>query len=144
MSANPHASIEDIVHVVTAMQESVKVLFSKERLQIFVKATFVQGNLDALLKHANVLILLTESDPLMEHYLIAVMEDLCTNDPKMFTFALLQLYEAEVIQEEIILEWSSEIVSGDRRVSKEAHDALRGSAKPLISWLREDCSEDED
>lgn len=146
MSKNPDASTEGIVNVVTSTHESVKVLFSRERIRIFVKAVFDNSSrVGVLAKFADVLIRLTESDSSLEHYLIAVLEEVCSNDHKMFPLVLIQLYDEDVFSEETILEWScGEMQSGDGLVSRGVRAALRASAEPMISWLQCESSEDKD
>lgn len=143
MTENPNASATDIVSSLTSAQESVKVLFSRDRIRIFAKVVCVSSQPDALLKHAEVLMMLTESDRCLEHFLLTVMEEVHKEDYRVFPVALAQLYEAGVVVEERILEWWNGCRSGDRLVTSDEHALFRASAEPLISWLQEDEDEEE-
>lgn len=138
LKENANASANDIVSALTSAQESVKVLFSRDRIRIFAKVACVPDKLDPLLKHADVFAILTEAERSLEHFLVAVMEEVYKDDYQMFPLALAHLYEADVVDEETILDWSSDCWSRDRLVSSEEHNAVRASAEPLISWLQQE------
>jgi len=143
LAKNPDSSADEIVDAVFSAQESTRILFSHEQIRIFIKAIFAPGTVDLLLKYADVLIQLAESDPSMK-YLIAAVEEVCVNDHNMFPTSLMQLYEADVVQEEALLEWWAGSQSGNSLVSRDAQNALRASVAPLFSWLQEVDSDSEE
>jgi hypothetical protein len=144
MTENPNASATDIASSLTSAQESVKVLFSRDRIRIFAKVVCLPSQLGALLEHVEVLIMLTESDRSLEHFLLAVMEEVNKEGYRVFPVVLAQLYEADVVAEETILEWWNGCRSGDRFVTSDEHSRLRASAGPLVSWLQEEEDEKQD
>lgn len=139
LSSHPDAPTSDVVNTVISVQESVKVLFSQDRLQILVRAgSEEEGVLHCLSEYADALVRLMEFDQSMEHYLIAVLEQVCSNNHKMFPMALMKLYESDVLQEEALLQWSAQRLSVDGLVNEEVHSALLSAAEPLMAWLREE------
>lgn len=123
-------------------QETARVLFSRERLQIFVKALIkTDSTVESLLGYSEVLIYLMESDPSLEYDLIDLLEEVCRNDREWFPVALMELYESDILQEKTILDWSDQEQPHDRLVSNYVHAALLSASGPLISWLREENTE---
>ncbi len=97
-------------------------------------------------KFAPVINLITQSNPIMERHLIGAIEGVCSGKPKHFPVMIKLLFDEEVLDEGVILEWASEgrteytvdFVDEDVRV------ALRNEADPVIQWLQQDDSgEDE-
>lgn len=144
LDKSPDAPAEDMVSIVVSAQESAKVLFSRDQIRIFLKATLDDDRnvLNVLDKYANVLIMLTESNQSLERYLIVVLEEACKNDTSLFCKVLTKLYVLDILLEETILEWSKEeYKSKEKLVSKTEHAEFQTAAAPLIRWLE---AEEED
>ena len=82
----------------------------------------------------------------MERHLISACEGLCVDKPKNFAVLLKQLFDEEILEEDTILEWAGE---GRTEYTLESVDedqrcAMRAEAEPVVVWLQEDDSSDED
>ncbi|GAA5887089.1 hypothetical protein JCM6882_009443 [Rhodosporidiobolus microsporus] len=55
--------------------------------------------------------------------------------------ALLQLFEADVLEEEFLLDWGAHVSS--KYVAKDVSKKVRKAAEPFLAWLKEAESEDE-
>ena len=58
----------------------------------------------------------------------------------MFPLLLKQLYDEEVVEEEVFLEWAEEEGPTEftrREVSEEMVEVLRGEAEKFVTWLKE-------
>ncbi|GAA5833474.1 hypothetical protein JCM11251_003505 [Rhodosporidiobolus azoricus] len=55
--------------------------------------------------------------------------------------ALLQLFEADVLEEEFLLDWGAHVSS--KYVAKDVSKKVRKAAEPFLSWLKEAESEEE-
>ena len=123
-------------------------LKSQDRIHIFIRAAFtldffkhkqVEKNAPAIAK-------ITQGKNVMERHLISACEGLCVDKPKNFAVLLKQLFDEEILEEDTILEWAGE---GRTEYTLESVDedqrcAMRAEAEPVVVWLQEDDSSDED
>ena len=82
----------------------------------------------------------------MERHLISACEALCVDKPKNFAVLLKQLFDEDVLEEDTILEWAGEGRSEYTLdcVDEDQRATMRGEAEPVVVWLQEDDSSDED
>lgn len=78
--------------------------------------------------------------------MIGALEFLCTKKPKNFPVMIKQLYDEDALDEESILDWADEGRSEYTldAVDEEARAALRGEAEPVVVWLQDEDSDDEE
>jgi translation initiation factor 5 len=147
LSENPSATPTSIAEKVVN-EQMASGLKSQDRIHIYVRAAF---DLDCIKtkqihKNAPTVAKITQGKSVMERHLISAFEGLCVEEPKKFAVVLKQLFDEEVLEEDTILEWAGEgrtdytleCVDEDQRA------ALRGEAEPVVCWLQEDDSSDED
>ncbi|KAL3798962.1 hypothetical protein HJC23_005101 [Cyclotella cryptica] len=141
--ASPSAIAEKVVN-----EQMASGLKSQDKIHIFVQATFTPDFIKKkqVQKHAAAISKITQGKSVMERHLISACEGLCVDEPKKFAVLLKQLFDAEVLEEDTILEWAGE---GRTEYTLESVDedqraALRGEAEPVVVWLQEDDSSDED
>jgi translation initiation factor 5 len=97
-------------------------------------------------KYAEPLESIANGNKLIERHLIASLELLSIDKPKNFPVLIKQCYDADVLQEETILEWADDGRSEytPEAVDEEKRAALRGEAEPVVVWLQEADSDDSD
>lgn len=123
-------------------------LKSQDRIHIFVRAAFTTDFFKhkQVEKNAHAISKITQGKSVMERHLISACEGLCVDKPKNFAVLLKQLFDEEILEEDTIFEWAGEgrtdytldSVDEDRRC------AMRAEAEPVVVWLQEDDSSDED
>jgi translation initiation factor 5 len=132
-------------------QQMASALKSYDKVHILVRAAFsTNGNVfknKEIEKFAPAIAAITNSNKIMERHLIAALEMFCVEKPKNFPVMIKQMYDADVLAEETILEWAdggrTEYTLED--VDEDARALLRGEAEPVVVWLQDDAdSEDED
>ena len=148
LEENPTASADDIAEFITN-QQMASALKSSDKVHIFIRAAitpmFFKNN--EVEKYAPVITKITNSKPIMERHLIAAIEAVCIEKPKNFPVLIKQLYDEDALEEDTILEWAAE---GRNEytlevVDEESRAILRGEAEPVVVWLQEaDSDEDED
>lgn len=144
---NDTTSPADLCDYVSNQQMSFA-LKAHQKIHMFMHASITPNfyKEKQIQKHAEVIKLLTQSNPIIERHLIGAVESLCVVKPKHFPVMIKLLFDEEALDEEVILAWASEgrteftveTVSEDIRVS------LRNEAEPVIAWLQQSESEDED
>jgi len=90
-------------------------------------------------KYANLLLRFTQDNPKGQKYLIGGIE----KTVETYETALLpkvahifkELFEEDVLEEEVILEWSKKV--SKKNVSKEMAQKIHDKAAPFIKWLKE-------
>lgn len=97
-------------------------------------------------KYASAISKVINGNKILERHLIASLELISTDKPKNFAVMIKQFYDEDVLEEETILEWSE---AGRSEYTLEAVDEetrafLRAEAEPVIVWLQEADSDDED
>lgn len=97
-------------------------------------------------KYASAISKVINGNKILERHLIASLELISKDKPKNFAVMIKQFYDEDVLEEETILEWSE---AGRSEYTLEAVDEetrafLRAEAEPVIVWLQEADSDDED
>jgi len=148
LKANPNASPDEVAEVVVNQQMSSAVK-SHDKVQILIKAiitpSFFKEN--QIEKFAPYIEKITLGNPIMERHLISAVECFCIDKPKNFPVMLKQLYDEDVLQEEVIMEWAFDgrSVYTAEAVDEDTRSALRAEAEPVITWLQaDDDSSDSD
>jgi translation initiation factor 5 len=148
MKENPDASVADIVELVKNQQMS-SALKSHERIHVFMYS-FITPDFfknKEIEKYSPVIEKITNSGIEMQRHLISAVEGLCIQDTlsKFFPVILKQLYDEDVLGEDIILEWAfagrSEYTPDS--VDEDTRSSLRGSAEQFVAWLQEESDSDE-
>lgn len=137
----------------------------EERMFLFVQSAFEPdcAKQNTIGKYKQVLqgLILQVDAEAYQRRLIGVMEQLCAVKypelQKWFPLLLKQLYDEDIVEEEVFLEWYEEGEEDDddsetghrseytrRDVTDEMVEALRGEAAKFINWLKEADSEGED
>jgi translation initiation factor 5 len=148
LKENPSASVKDILDAVKNQQMS-SALKSHERIHVFmysvITADFFKNK--EIEKHAPVIEKITNGGIEMQRHLISSVEGLCVQHipPKFFPVLLKQLFDADVLTEDIILEWAfdgrSEYTVNS--VDEDARSSLRGNAEQFVAWLQEESDSDD-
>ena len=149
---NPEAPVKDLVNELRSIQ-TFAALPAKDKFVIYFGAAlsenFVKGK--ELLQHLDILKVLTSSQTHQRH-LIAAIEWVCgAKFPsllKYFPVALKQLFDEDLLDEAILLEWAqdevrNEYTSDESMIEMEALESLKEAARPFIVWLEEAESEEE-
>lgn len=144
---NPDASPEDLSELMIN-QQMASALKSHDKIHIFIRAAitplFFKNN--EFKKYGPAISKITNSKLIMERHLIASLETICVDKPKNFPVMMKQLYDEEALEEDSILDWAGEGRSEytDESIDEDSRAALRSGAEPLVVWLQETDSEDED
>jgi translation initiation factor 5 len=147
LSVNPDASPAIIAEKVIN-EQMASGLKSQDKIHIFIQAAFTPDfyKLKQVQTHAATIAKITQGKNVMERHLISACEGLCADKPKNFAVLIKQLFDEELLEEDTILEWAGEgrteytleSVNEDQRCS------MRAEAEPVVVWLQEDESSDED
>lgn len=123
-------------------------LKSQDRIHIFIRSAFTidffkQKQVE---KHAPTIAKITQGKTVMERHLISACEFLCAEKPKNFAVILKQLFDEEILEEDTIFEWAGEGRTDYtlESVDEEHRAQMRAEAEPVVVWLQEDDSSDED
>lgn len=147
LSDNPDASPAAIAEKVVN-EQMASGLKSQEKIHIFIRAAFTLDfyKKKQVVAHAPTIAAITQGKTVMERHLISACEGLCVDKPKNFAVLIKQLFDEEVMEEDTILEWAGEgrtdytleSVDEDQRCN------MRAEAEPVVVWLQEDDSDDEE
>jgi len=148
MKENPEASVTDIVELVKNQQMS-SALKSHERIHIFMYSVITPDFFKnkEVKKYSTVIEKITNGGIEMQRHLISSVEGLCVEkiQAKYFPVILKQLYDEDVLTEDIILEWAfdgrSEYTIDS--VDEDTRANLRGKAEEFVNWLQEDSDSDD-
>jgi translation initiation factor 5 len=145
----PDAVVTKVRELATSSQ-----LMLKECAYICVASMFdteiVSGGQVA--KNASILqaLVATDATKFMARHLIGAVEDFCGSrvqtHKKFFPIILKQLYDEDVLEEEVILDWAKQGVTYEfspQSMNGEQIKELRTLAEPFINWLNE-AEEDDD
>lgn len=145
--ANPEASVDEIVDVVTNEQMASS-LKAHDKISILIRAAitsqFFQDK--EIQRYAKAAARIVNGNKILERHLIASLELVSKDKPKTFPVMIKQFYDEDVLEEETILEWAE-----DGRteytldaVDEETRAILRVEAEPVVVWLQEADSDDDD
>merc|ERR1712194_83391 len=147
LSENPDASPSAIAEK-CVNEQMASGLNSQEKIHIFVRAAITLDfyKKKQVVAHAPTIAAITQGKNVMERHLISACEGLCVNKPKNFALLIKQLFDEEALGEDTILEWAGEgrtdytleSLNEDQRCN------MRAEAEPVVVWLQEDDSSDED
>jgi len=147
LAENPDASPSAIAEKVIN-EQMASGLKSQDKIDIFIRATFTIDFFKhkQVKEHAPTIAKITQGKTVMERHLISACEGLCADKPKNFAVLIKQLFDEEVLEEDTVLEWAGEgrtdytleSVNEDQRCN------MRAEAEPVVVWLMEDDSDDED
>jgi len=147
LSENPDASSAAIAEKVVN-EQMASGLKSQEKIHIFVRAAITLDfyKKKQVVAHAPTIAAITQGKNVMERHLISACEGLCANKPKNFAVLIKQLFDEEALVEDTVLEWAGEgrtdytlgSLDEDQRCN------MRAEAEPVVVWLQEDDSSDED
>lgn len=147
LSENPDASPTAISEKVVN-EQMASGLKSQDKIHIFISAAFT---VDFFKKkqvetHAPTIAKITQGKSVMERHLISACEGLCADKPKNFAVLIKQLFDEEVLEEDNILEWAGEGRTDYtlESVDEDQRCGMRAEAEPVVVWLQEDDSSDED
>ena len=147
LEENPDASVKEIVELVTN-QQMASALKAHDKIHIFIRAAITPQFFKnkEIEKYAPVVVNIANGNKIMERRLISSLEFINKDKPKNFAVMIKQFYDEDALQEETILEWADEGRSEFTldAVDEETRAALRGEAEPVVVWLQEADSEDED
>lgn len=147
LARNPHASAKDIIEVVLN-EQMASALKSHDKVHIFAQAALTSDffKLKLISKYAPVFSQLTNDNPIMLRHLISALEGICIDNPKHFPVMLKQMYDEDILEEDVILLWASE-GRGEytlEKVDEEMRVLLRSQAEPVVVWLQDDESDEDD
>merc|ERR1739845_189072 len=144
---NISASSDRIAEEVANQQMSFAIR-PYQKIHIFIRAAmsrnFYKDHL--VKKYAPIINKITLGNPIMERHLISAAEFICSEKSKNFPVLLKQLFDEEVLQEKVILEWACDGRSDYtlKSINEETRASLRAEAEPVIAWLQvEESSDDE-
>jgi len=147
LSENPDAKPSAIAEKVVN-EQMASGLKSQEKIHIFVLATFTTEFFKEkqVERHAATIGAITQGKDVMERHLISACEALCVEKPKSFPVLIKQLFDEDVLEEDTILEWAGEGRTDYtlESVDEDQRCAMRAEAEPVVVWLMEDDSSDED
>ncbi len=147
LAENPEASPSVIAEKVIN-EQMASGLKSQDKIHIFIRAAFTPDffKQKQVQTWASTIAKITQGKNIMGRHLISACEFLCADKPKNFAVIVKQLFDEEVLEEDTILEWAGEgrtdytleSVNEDQRCS------MRAEAEPVVVWLQEDESSDEE
>lgn len=147
LADNPGATASAIAEKV-ANEQMASGLKSQDKIHIFICAAFTPDFFKhkQVEKHASAISKITQGKPVMERHLISACEGLCADKPKNFAVLIKQLFDEEVLEEDTILEWAGEGRTDYTldSVDEDQRCGMRAEAEPVVVWLQEDDSSDED
>lgn len=151
---NADAPVEILLEELRILQATAS-LKPRDKVIIYLGAFFSEACVTAGEIEAQKEILAKISDSsVLQRNLIAGFEWLCgTRFPeklsKLFPVVLKKLYDEELVEEEIFVEWYGDTVRNDHSphdsmISYETLEQLRAAAAPFMTWLNEAEEEDEE
>jgi len=144
---NPDAGDDEIAEVVTN-QQMASALKSHDKVRIICQAALTPKFFKnkEIEKYSGAIAKVTGGNPIVERHLIAALEGLCVDKPKNFPVMLKQMFDEDALEEETILEWAEEgrNVYTLASVDEDTRAMLRSEAEPVVAWLMEPDSDDDD
>jgi len=147
MKENINASSVEIAEEVVN-QQMASALKACHKIHIFIRAAISRNFYKEreIKKYAPIIHSITQGNPIMERHLISAVESICSKKAKNFPVLVKQLFDEDVLQENVILEWAYDGRSEftPKSIDEETRASLRAEAEPVIAWLQvEDSSDDE-
>ena len=150
---NPTATIQQRVDELRNIQTMAS-LRPADRLIIFLGALFSADFITAntIKQQRDMLKALAASD-IQQRHLLAAMEWLCgTRFPqlsRLIAKALMQLYDEEIIEEDVFLSWAGDTVRNEytadaSMIEYDTIENIRAFSAPFVKWLQEAEEEGED
>jgi len=143
----PDASADEVAEVVLN-QQMASALKSHEKIHIFVRSVITRNYFkkQEIKKYAPIIRKITQGNPIIERHLIGAIEGICAEKPKNFPVMIKQLFDEDALDEDTILEWAYDGRSEYTltSVEEETRATLRGEAEPVVAWLQDEDSSDED
>jgi translation initiation factor 5 len=147
LNDNPEVSDADLVEYITN-QQMASALKSHDKIHILALAAFTPQFFKnkEIHRFASAISSIAKGNRIMNRHLISAIESICMTKPKQFPVMLKQLYDEDALDEETILEWADQGRSEFTlsTVDEEARALLRGEAEPVVVWLQEAESDDEE
>jgi len=145
LSSHPDAPPAELLELVVN-QQMASALKSFDKIHIFIRAAITPDFWEKKLvqKYAPTISLITNNNPIMGRHLISALEFASADTPKHFPVLIKLMFDEDALEEDVILEWASEGRSEYTLVSEEVRAELRGEAEPVVVWLQDDDSDDED
>lgn len=145
LTETPDCNDAQLIELITN-QQMASALKSHDKVHILVQSAFTEKCLKnkEIPRFAPAVIGITNKNKIMERHLIGALENLCIDKPKIFPVMIKLLYDEDALQEETILEWADEGRSEYTVVDEDNRAVLRGEAEPVVVWLQDSDSEDED
>lgn len=147
MAEEPLASTSDITEVVIN-QQMASALKSHDRIHIFLRSVLTPNFFKnkEIQTHAPVMVELLNANPIMERHLISAVEFSCLEKTSNFAIMLKLLFDEDVLSEQVILEWAFDGRTDYTldAVEEEKRAILRSGAEPVVQWLNQEDSSDED
>jgi len=150
---NPDATIVQHLEELRNIQTMAS-LRPADRIIIFLGAVFTEEAITAneVESQAEMLKALAPSD-IQQRHLLAAFEWFCGSKfaqfNRLFSKVLMQLYEAEIVEEDIFLAWAgdttrNEFTADTSMIEYETLETLRNHAFPFVKWLQEAEEEGEE
>lgn len=147
LSENPNAPPSAIAEKVVN-EQMASGLKSQDKIHIFILSTFTSDFFKhkQVEKHAPTIAKITQGKNVMERHLISACEGLCADKPKNFAVLIKQLFDFEALEEDAILQWAGEGRTDYTldSLTEDQRCGMRAEAEPVIVWLQDDDSSDED
>jgi len=139
------ATVSEQLHVLSRIQKTLS-LSPTEKLMVFIGSNFSEDLIASNEVEQKQEVLSTLAfTPLQQRHLLGAFEWFCgARYPSLvrsFAKLLMQLYDAEVVEEEVLLKWAKDkspnIFTADSELlSSESLKSLHVAAKPFIRWLK--------
>lgn len=149
---NPTATIPQITEELRSIQ-TFNALSPADRIIIFLGSVFTETSItDNTISHQKEILSALAPTPIQQRHLISACEWFCgTKYPKLLKFfpvILKHIYDEELVEEDILLEWAADYTRNDftseqSLISMEVLEQLKAAARPFITWLQE-AEEDDD
>jgi translation initiation factor 5 len=145
---------EQVVEYIRSLQTGSSLML-KECAYIMIGAAFDQNVVKAgqVSVYAKILraLVATDANKFMARHIIGAVEDFFGSKypslAKAFPLVLKQLYDEDILEEEVILDWAGQGVTYEfspQSMTGEQIKELRASAESFITWLKEADEDDDD
>ena len=150
MKENPLASPTEVAELVVN-QQMASALKSHDKIHIFIRSVLTPSYFKnkEIATNAPYILKITQGNPIMQRHVISAIEWICADfvlAPKHFPVILKQLFDEDVLEEMIILEWAFDGRSEYTldAVGEDMRASLRAQAEPVVAWLQAVSDSDSD